>query len=363
MSDLASRVRALTGRRTIAGNELAGMAADILARCGLSDADARKAADALADAQLRGSQSHGVMHLPAYVRGILKGTINAVPRLAVAAGKDGTAVIDADNCLGVLAGIFAVDHLVTPARRFGIAAAAVRNSNHFGVGGYFVERTVRQGLIGLAFSNAAPTMAPFGGRQAVLGTNPIAAAFPLRDDAPIVLDMSTSIVARARIRQAARDGRPIPPDWSLDASGRPTTDANAALEGTIQPMGGAKGYGLALLAELLSSSLSDGTPGFAVANPHEPAGRPAGVSHFFVLIDPDGFCGRAQQAARAQALAARIRQTTGVDGRTAPRLPGERGHAARRQALQDGIPLTPGLLAALTAAVDLLDGQAREASQ
>jgi LDH2 family malate/lactate/ureidoglycolate dehydrogenase len=355
MSDLAQRLTALTGRDTASAAELEAIAAEMLANCGVAKIDAKNVASALVDAQLRGSQSHGLMHLPAYVRGLIEGTINPAPQIAAKAGTGGAAVIDADNGLGVLAGLFAIDHLAPLARRFGIAAAAVRNSNHFGVGGYFAERAAAQGLICLAFSNASPTMAPFGGREAVLGTNPIAAGFPLPGADPVVLDMSTSGVARARIRQAAREGIPIPADWSLDAAGRPTADPAAALKGTIQPLAGAKGYGLALMAELLSSTLSDGTPGYDVASPHESAGRPAGVSHFFIIIDPRGFCGAERQGRRAAAVVERIERSEPVDPAHRPRLPGARGHAARRRAMKDGIALTPALRNALAEAARLLD--------
>lgn len=358
MNELGQRIADLAGRKTIAADALGALATAILARCGVAEADARSVAEALVDAQLRGSQAHGVMHLPAYARGLLEGTINPAPRLQFTAGRDATAVIDADNGLGILAANFAIDRLAPIARRHGIAAAAVRNSNHFGTGSYFVERAASQGLICLGFSNASPTMAPFGARQPVLGTNPIAAGFPLPGADPIALDMSTSAVARARIRQAEREGTAIPADWSLDAEGRPTTDPVAALKGTILPMAGAKGYGLALMAELLSSTLSDGRPGFAVASPHESVGAPAGVSHCFIVIDPDGFCGAERQGARAKAIADRISGLPGIDPASPPRLPGERGHAARRRALKEGIALTPSLSGALAAAVKLLDERA-----
>lgn len=355
MTELAEFLLTLSKLKAVAASDLRSHATAILRRCGVAPDQADAVAAALVDAQLRGSQSHGLMHLPAYVRGLLGGAINPTPQMTARGGRGGAVVIDADNGLGVLAGLHAVDHLSPLAKSQGIAAAAVRNSNHFGTGSYFVERAAARGLICLVFSNASPTMAPMGGREAVLGTNPIAAGFPLPDAEPVVLDMSTSAVARARIRQAEREGKPIPGDWSLDAAGVPTTDAAAAMKGTILPLAGAKGYGLALVAELLSSTLSDGGPGYDVASPHDTSGRPACVSHFFIVMDPDGFCGVERQGKRAAAVTRRIEQSKPIVSDVPPRLPGARGHRSRRQALKDGVPVTGALRNALAEAARLLD--------
>ncbi|MSP88432.1 MAG: Ldh family oxidoreductase [Alphaproteobacteria bacterium] len=357
MTTLAARVQALAGRKSIDAVELAALATDILAGSGFSSADARLAADILCDAQLRGSQSHGLMHLPVYLRGLLDGSVNAAPRYQVDTVANGTAVVDADNALGVLAGAHVIDLLVPIARRQGIAAAAVRNSNHFGVAGYFVERATQQGLICMVFSNASPTMAPTGATEALFGTNPIAFGCPMPGADPVIMDMATSGVARARIRQAWREGRTIPSDWALDAAGRPTTDPAAALKGTIQPLGGAKGYGLALVADLLSSALADGRPGFDVVSVQETVGKPAGVSHFFVVIDPAGFAGAARYDERAGAIAARVASTVPIDAAAPVRMPGSRGHETRRHARRDGVPLTPALLEALAKAAGQVDGR------
>lgn len=358
MTSLTARVQALSGRKSIDAAELSALATDILAGSGLSLGDARLAAEILCDAQLRGSQSHGLMHLPVYLRGLLDGSANAAPQYRVDAVANGTVVIDADNAMGVLAGAYAVDFLMPVARHQGIAAAAVRNSNHFGVAGYFAERAAQQGLICMVFSNASPTMAPTGATEALFGTNPIAFGFPMAAAEPVIMDMATSAVARARIRQAGREGRMIQSDWALDAEGRPTTDPAAAMKGTIQPLGGAKGYGLALVADLLSSALADGRPGSDVVSVQETVGKPAGVSHFFVVIDPAGFAGTPRYDARAGAIAARVTTAKAIDPAAPVRLPGSRGHAARRHARRDGVVLTPALRDALMAAAEQVDRHA-----
>jgi LDH2 family malate/lactate/ureidoglycolate dehydrogenase len=265
------------------------------------------------------------------------------------------AVIDGGNALGVLVARAAIDEACRSAREFGVGVCAVRDSNHFGAAAPLVARAARDGLVALAFSNAAPTMAPWGGRDAILGTNPIAAAFPREGGEPIIVDMATSAVARGRIRQAAARHEAIPRDWALDAEGVPTTDPEAALAGTIQPLGGAKGYALALVVELLCTCLAGGRAGFEVRNPHDPGPEPAGTSHLFVAIDPRRFAGLDAVHHSAEALAARIAASRPAGDTSPPRLPGARGHdeAARRDRF--GIPLSPTLIGQLRDAVAALE--------
>lgn len=344
-------------RERVTQAELAGVVADILAACGVETQQARAAAEILVDAQLGGSTTHGVFHLPMYARGLLEGSINPRPAMRVSGREQACVTVDADNALGVLAALQAIELLLPSARRHGLAAVAVRNSNHFGVAAYFVERAAREGLVCLATSNAAPTMAPFGGIEPLFGTNPIAISFPNPAGQPVTVDMATSAVARARLRQALREGRPIPGDWALDARGRPTTDPAAALEGTIQPAAGAKGYGLALAAELLASALAGGRPGFEVASPYEASKEAAGVSHFFLALDPSGFAGLDRYAHNVAAVVERIHATPGCEPGVPPRVPGERAQAARKQRLREGIPLATGLRQAIVAAATQLSAR------
>lgn len=333
------------------------MVAAILAATGMPDASAREAAEILVDTQRHGIDSHGVAHLPAYVRRLINGAIATQPTIRLVETGTSAAVIDGDNCLGVLSASRALDHACDLARKHGVGACAVRNSNHFGAALPFVARAARGGLIALAFSNAAPSMAPWGGRKAILGTNPLAAAFPRENAEPVVIDMATSVVSRGRIRKAARAGEAIPADWALDKSGSPTTDAAAALKGTVQPLAGAKGYALALAVELLCTGLSGGRAGAEVLNPHDEAIAPAGVSHLFVALDPHLFSGLAQACGSADQFASRIESDVSVTGEV-PRLPGSRAHAAARDRSRNGIPLSAQLIKSLQEAAALLKPRA-----
>lgn len=347
MSDLAEKLAGLRAAAVVAPGQLQALAADILAATGMAAEDAVLAASILVEAQLHGIDSHGLAHLPVYVRRLLEHSI--LPHAIMQLSQTGPAasVLDAMNGFGVLAAHKAMIEAMRLAQAQGIGACAVRNSSHFGAANFYVELAARQGLIGIALSNAAPTMAPWGGREAILGTNPLAMAFPRGDAAPIVIDMATSVVARGRIRKAAQAKAAIPADWALDQDGQSTTDAEAALLGTIQPMGGAKGYALALAIELLCAGLSGGRPGFQVRNPHDPGPEPSGTSHNFLAIDPGCFAGRSAALLAIEAVAGRIEHSLpAADAK--PRLPGQRAAATYAQRLHHGIPVSSALLESMT---------------
>jgi LDH2 family malate/lactate/ureidoglycolate dehydrogenase len=211
-------------------------------------------------------------------------------------------------------------------------------------------------MIGLAMSNAAPAIAPTDGVTALLGTNPIGVGVPLGATEPMVLDMATAMVARSKIRHSLAAGDPtIPAGWALDAEGAPTTDAKAALAGSVLPIGGAKGYGLAVLVEMLCGALADGPPGFDITYENV-ARRPSGIGHFFLAINPAGFAGTEAFVRRADHVAQVIetsKRRAGAEG--PPRLPGRRAQDARRRALAGGVPVGPNLRAALLQTAELLE--------
>lgn len=336
--------------------EFVSVVADILAACGLEARQARAAGEILVDAQLSGAGTHGVFHLSMYTRGLLDGRINARPAMRVSGGETSCITLNADNALGVLAAQHAIDLLLPSARRHGVAAVAVCNSNHYGLAAHFVERAARENLVCLTTSNATPTMAAYGGIEPLFGTNPIAASFPNPLGQPVTVDMATSAVARGQLRRAQREGRSIPADWALDAQGRPTTDPVAALQGTMQPAAGPKGYGLALTAELLASALAGGRPGFEVASPFDRS-REAGVSHFFLALDPGRFAGLDSYAHNVAAVVDRVHASPGSTPGVPLRVPGERAQSTREQRQRDGIPLTAGLRQAVVEAATQLSAR------
>jgi len=317
--------------------ELSGRVVAALLRSSVPEEDARTVAACLLAAELEGQTSHGLVRLPLVVRRLRSGLINARPRMRVHGTQPAAAVLDADNALGPVAGARAVDLAVERARSCGVGVVAVRHSNHLGSLGFYLHRFLVQGMAGLCFSNTPPAMAPPGTGTPLVGTNPIAAGFPGRDG-PVLVDMATSQVARGRILAARRAGRPIPEGWAIDVMGLPTTDPEAAIRGSLVPLGGDKGFALALLVELLSGVLAGAGVGPDVSGTFEDSDRESDVGHSFWALDPgafgDGFAGRVER------LAAGIHELGG-------RLPGERRHAERERRQADGVELPGPLVAEL----------------
>lgn len=360
MRELADWIETLRDGGRISGAELIARTADILAAAGVPPPGARQAASVLVECQRRGIDSHGIAHLPVYVHRMISGAIDAKAVPIVVKTGASASVMDGCNALGVLVGLAAMEDACQRAHTLGMGACAVRNSNHFGAAAPLVGQAAREGFVALAFSNAAPTMAPAGGRDAVLGTNPLAAAFPRAGRPPMIIDMATSAVARGRLRKAALAKQAVPREWALDVTGQPTTDPEAALAGTVQPLGGAKGYALTLMVELLCTTLSGGRAGFDVLNPHDPTPAAAGVSHLFVAFDPQRFAGLDVAQSAVLQLGDRIEVNTPAVVGVSPRLPGARADLVAAAHDRDGIALTADLLAHLRNAVRQLgDAQAR----
>jgi len=353
--DLAARLRGIASAATIPADELRGAAAALFAALGLSNADSAIAADAALYAQLAGSDSHGLVHLPLYVAGLLDRTIAARPDLHIGRNGTCTAHIDAGHGLGLVVSHRAMTIAVELAVQHGLGAVSVCNSSHFGAAGYYGDLAARNGMIGIAVSNSAPAIAPTNGVTALLGTNPIGVGVPLGSSAPMVLDMATAMVARSRIRQMLAAGQnTIPEGWAVDADGAPTTDAAAAIAGSVLPIGGPKGFGLALLVEFLSSALADGPPGFEITYENV-VKRPSSIGHFFLALNPASFAGAEPFAQRADHIAEVIETSRGRAGAPPPRLPGRRSDAARSAGLARGISPGPNLQAALRQTAELVE--------
>ncbi len=314
----------------------------ILTRHATSDANAAVVARALVAAEIDGQKGHGLSRLPSYAAQAASAKVDghAVPVLeSVAAGA---LRIDARNGFAFPALALAVEALSDRATGTGIAAAAIHRSHHFGQAGYHVEQLAAAGLIGLLFGNSPKAIAPWGGHAAVFGTNPIAFAAPRRSQPPLLIDLSLSKVARGKVMVAARQGEPIPEGWALDSTGRPTTDAEAAMQGTMLPMGDAKGAALVLMVEILAAALTGARFGFEASSFFTADGEPPGVGQFLVAIDPGAFSGDAF-AERLETLVGAILTQRGT------RLPGERRLALRAAAARDGVVVASPLYAELNA--------------
>jgi (2R)-3-sulfolactate dehydrogenase (NADP+) len=245
--------------------------------------------------------------------------------------------IDAANGFAFPALELAVAALPEVARGQGVAAAAIRRSHHCGAAGHTVERLAEAGLPALVLANTPAAIAPWGGSQAVLGTNPIAFACPLAGRAPLVIDLSLSKVARGNVVMAKQRGEKIPLGWALDEHGQPTTDPDAALRGTMVPAGEAKGTALALMVELLAAGLTGSNFAAEASSYLDAKGPPPGTGQLIIAFDPSAFGGDA--IARFALLAASIEQQDGA------RLPGARRLLARAKAASEGLNISEALLA------------------
>lgn len=327
--------------RTLALDAARAYAARVLERFGTSPANAAITADALVRAEADGLGTHGLTRLPSYGAMAAAGKIdgNAVPKMRRVAPS--VLAVDAGNGFAYPALALGLPELAAIARESGIALMAVRRSSHFGVAGQPVEALAREGLVGLAFSNASASIAPWGGKRAVFGTNPIAFATPLKGRAPAVVDLSVARVARGNILAAVQRGEDtIPEGWAFDAQGNPTTDAKAGLAGTMVPMGDAKGTALAFVIEVMAAALTASTFSFDAPSFFDGEGPPAAVGHVIIAIDPGAMAGDAYLD-HLERLARAIESEPGA------RLPGTRRLVNRARAAQEGVTLSAGVQRAL----------------
>jgi LDH2 family malate/lactate/ureidoglycolate dehydrogenase len=356
-AQLVESLRNAAGRERMSADDFTALLVDTFRHAGLFAADAAIAAEVAAYGTFHGSDAHGAVQMPLYVTGLLDGTIKSRPQVATSNNLPCCIVMDADNALGLVVSQHAIDAAIDLARKFGLGAVAVRNSSHFGGAGYYSERAARQGLIGFAFTNASPAIAPTGSKEALFGTNPIGVGFPLPGDEPIVADMATSVAARSRIRYMLALGqKTIPDGWALDPDGNPTTDPAVAVKGSVLPIGGPKGYALALMVEVLCSALSDGEPGFQVTYENV-VKRPSTISQFFFAINPEGFVGLDRFGKRTAHIADRVRLAKPIEG-ASPRLPGARSAEIARRTRHEGLAMFDNLRHALRNVADLIEKRA-----
>ncbi len=262
----------------------------------LSRADAETAAEVLLSADLRGVDSHGIIRLNTYYGDRLrKGLIDPLSPVTVLRETPVSLALSAGNGMGQVVGKQAMLRCIEKAKQIGIAMVTVRNSNHYGIAGYYAMMALEHDMIGISFTNSQPLVAPTYGRKALIGTNPIAVAVPTGAERPYVLDMATSIVPIGRITVYEKAGKPIPEGWGIDGDGRVTTNPTAVLKGgALMPLGGIdlmrgyKGYGLGLLVDIFSGVLSGSAFAGDVGHPSS-EGRFANVGHFFAAIRPDVF--------------------------------------------------------------------------
>jgi (2R)-3-sulfolactate dehydrogenase (NADP+) len=313
-----------------------------LRAAGANEAMADAAARALVLAEAQGLGSHGLSRVAQYATHLRNGRVNGDALPTQRRAKGGAVLIDAHEGLAFAACEMAIEEAIRRAREFGISIAGVADSHHCGVVVDHLRAVAEAGMVGLGFANSPAAMPAAGGRHPIFGTNPVAAVFPRRDAAPLMIDLSLSEVARGKLMVAAKQGQSIPPGWALDRSGQPTTDPKAGLEGAMLPIGAAsspKGAMLALVVELLVTALIGAQFGFEASSFFEDEGNRPRIGQAFIVIDPGALAGSASYLDRIEVLVAEMLRDDGV------RLPGARREALRRRAEAEGIEVPDALLA------------------
>lgn len=316
--------------------EVEALIAGALVRSKTSEENAGAVTRALVAAELAGQTGHGLRRVAAYCAQARAGKVDGHASPRAETPRPGALAIDAANGFAYPALELAVDRLPEMARHNGIAMAGIRRSHHCGVAGVTVEALADAGVVALMFANAPAAMAPWGGKRALFGTDPIAFAAPMTGAEPVVVDVSLSRVARGKIMAANQKGEAIPEGWAFDAAGNPTTDAGAALAGTMAPLGDAKGTALALMVELLAAGLTGANYATEASSFFDAEGPPPGVGQLLIAIDPAAFGGPGALQRFAD-LCMAVQETEGA------RLPGRRRQGMRERMRRDGIAVDPEL--------------------
>jgi LDH2 family malate/lactate/ureidoglycolate dehydrogenase len=313
-------------------------------RSGVFSSDAAILADALVQADLSGTGTHGVSRLAIYIKRIRAGLIDPRAKLEVTRKRAATLAIDAGNGLGQVQAMKTLDMLVPMARSAGVASAVVRNSQHFGAVSYYCNHAAARDMILLAMTSCEPAMSPEGAYDPFFGTNPIAASFPTGKGFVVKIDLSTSIIARGKIIAAQKAGEKIPLGWALSPGGDPTDDPNQALLGTVLTMAGHKGYALAMMVECFSSVLSGAAIGSAIGSMYKDLDRKQDVGHFFCLLDIDAFMDVPEFKARMDQTIDALKSMRRRPGVEEILVPGERSARTTQKNLRSGITLGPAIV-------------------
>jgi (2R)-3-sulfolactate dehydrogenase (NADP+) len=316
---------------------LTDLATRALLRAGANATMAAVTAEALVDAELQGLASHGISRISQYAMHLRNGRANGGAIPLIARAKGGAVLVDAQNGLAFPACALAVRETIRRARELGVSFAGVTRSHHFGVAAHHLQAVGDGGLVGLAFGNSPAAMPAAGGRHPVFGTNPIAATFPRKNGPPLAIDLSLSEVARGKVMIAAKEGKSIPLGWALDRNGNPTTDAKAALTGSMLALGGTKGAMLALIVELLACALTGAAFGFEADSFFIDEGNQPNLGQAFLVIDPDALAGREVYLVRIETLIGEMLKDEGV------RLPGARRRELAARHRVTGITLSDAL--------------------
>jgi LDH2 family malate/lactate/ureidoglycolate dehydrogenase len=325
----------------VAVGELSRFIAAAFERVGLPPDDAAEVAELMTETDLTGADAHGVFRLPQYVRRIQAGGVNPKPNIEVRQTGPATALVDGDNGMGHLVMARAAEEAVALARETGVAWVGVRRSNHAGSAGLYAEMPVKHGMVGIyAAVASANHMAPWGGSDSLLGTNPLAIGIPCGEVPPVVLDMATTVVSYGTVKNYALHGRTMPPDWLISrVDGQPLTDPRRANEGVLLPIGGHKGSGLALVLGLLGGPLNRAAFGRDVIDFNADQSSETNTGHFIVALDVSRFLPPEIFAAEVNRHLDDLRNSERLPGAGPIRIPGDQRAMRRRERRENGVPI------------------------
>ena len=326
--------------------KLRAAAVEILKACGETDAGAAAVADSMIIADSRGITTHGTYLLSPIHKRVKAGQLPLPTKATLVADKGATAVVDGGDGLGAIAGKLAVETAVAKARINGVSTVLIRNTNNVGSLAVYTEAAAREGMIAFMTCNAAPAMSPWGGSEPFLGTNPIAMAIYTGEEVMFSADMASSVVARGKIRKAARNGETIPADWAMDGEGNFTTDPNAALKGCLLPMGGPKGSAIALFVDIFSGLLSGSKYAQDLKSFHAPEGS-TGVGAALTVVNIENFMPLPAFASLMRGYIATMKGLQKAKGFGEIFLPGEIEQAKEKKAKSEGVALDDNAVKAI----------------
>lgn len=327
-------------------NKLIEVARDILRGLGATDEEAAIVAKCLVRADMRGVDTHGVQFLRVLSDRVEARVLRTPTTINVLKDEKATILIDGGNGFGQMASHLAMEMSIQKAKSYGIGCSLVRNTNNVGMLAFYTLMASDAGVVGIAITNSAPFMPPWGGTEPFFGTNPISIAVPSGTEVPLVLDMATTMAAVAKIHRAHERRETIPLGWALDETGTPTTDPDAALEGSLLPIGGPKGYGLALMIDVLAGMLSGSKYGPDVGRLYEMLG-PLGAGFMSIAIDVERFMPLHQFKRLMKTYTESIREGKKAKGVSRIYLPGEIEYEKEKASLVEGIEINPKVVAGL----------------
>ena len=330
----------------IAYQDLFDAAVKILTACGEEENNAGIAAKNMCRADCRGIDTHGVYLLTPIWKRVKAGQLTLPTKAVLETDSGAVAIVNGGDGLGAVAGDLAIRTAIEKAKQYGVSAVLVRNTNNIGSLACYTETAAKAGMVAIMGCNAAPAMAPWGGAEAFLGTNPVAVSSFTGDERVFSADMATSVVARGKIRKAARNGETIPDYWATDGEGNFTTDPNAALDGALLPVGGPKGSALALAVDIMSGILSGASYAPNLKSFHTPEGQ-TGVGASMVVIDIAHFQQPKEFARKMDGYRSDIKRLKKAKGFDEIYLPGEIEYNREQQSLAEGIPVADSAVEAI----------------